>query len=103
MARTNVLLTQLAVTQVLGEARLKRLLRAKWLAPQPRANGKVLYASRDVRAVIRRFERGEWLGPDTLEVARVRDSERRHGRGYVRKTTGDGISDWDELSLDELQ
>jgi hypothetical protein len=103
MARTNVLLTQLAVTQVLGEARLKRLLRAKWLAPQPRANGKVLYASKDVRTAIRRFERGEWLEPDTIEVARIRDSERRHGRGYVRKTTGEGISDLNELCLDELR
>jgi hypothetical protein len=103
MARTNVLLTQLAVTQLLGEARLKRLLRAKWLAPQPRANGKVLYASQDVRAVIRRFERGEWLEPDRIEVARVRDSERRHGRDYVRKTTDECISDLNELCLDELR
>jgi hypothetical protein len=42
MARDNVSLTQLAVTQFLGEARLKRLLRAKWLVPQPKANEKVL-------------------------------------------------------------
>jgi hypothetical protein len=103
MARTNVLLSQLAVTQVLGEARLKRLLRAKWLAPQPRANGKVFYASQDLRAAIRRLERGEWLEPDTIEVARVRDSERRHGRGYVRKTIDKGISDLNELCLDELR
>ena len=103
MARTNILLTQLAVTQVLGEARLKRLLRAKWLAQQPRANGKVLYASQDVRAVIRRFERGECPGSDTIEVARVRDSERRHGHGYVPKTTHEGISDLDELCIDELR
>jgi len=104
MARTNVLLTQLAVTQVLGEARLKRLVRAQWLvAAQTRANGKVLYASQDVRAVIRRFERGEWLEPDRIEVARVRDSERRHGRGYIRKTTDEGISDLNELCLDELR
>ena len=103
IARTNVLLTQLAVTQVLGEARLKRLLRAKWLAPQPRANGKVFYAIQDVRAVIRRFERGEYPGPDTIEVTRVRDSERRHGRGYVRKMTGGGISDLNEICLDELR
>jgi hypothetical protein len=103
MARTNVLLSQLAVTQVLGEARLKRLVHAKWLAPQPRVNGKVFYASQDVRAVIRRFERGEWLEPDRIEVARVRDSERRHGRGYVRKTTDEGISDLNELCLDELR
>jgi hypothetical protein len=103
MPRVNALLSQTVVMQLLGETRLRRLLRAVWLAPQPKTNGKVLYASQDVRAVIRRLERGDYLGPDPIEVARVRDSERRHGRSYVRKTTDEGISDLDALCLDELR
>ena len=85
MTRLNVLLNQSTVVQLIGEARLRRLLRAGWLAPQPRTSGKVFYASSDVRQVLRRLERGDYLGPDTIEVARVRDCERRHGRAYVRK------------------
>jgi hypothetical protein len=87
MTRLNVLLNQSTVVQLIGEARLQRLLRAGWIAPQPRTNGKVLYASQDVRAVIRRLERGGHLPPERIEVARVRACEKRHGRGYVRKRT----------------
>jgi hypothetical protein len=62
----------------------------------------VLYASQDVRAVIRRLERGDYLAPDTIKVACVRASVKRHGRSYVRKRPDRGNSVLEKPFLDEL-
>jgi hypothetical protein len=68
------------------------------------ANGKyrtapIFYAVRDVRAIIRRLERGEVLPPDSVETARVRASEIRHGRTYARQTKADTIWDFDSIDF----
>jgi len=91
--QTNVLLSHSIVIQVLGEARLKRLQRGGWLARQP--DGK--YKASDIRAVVRRFERGSGLDlpPDTIESQRTNDSRRRHGHAYVKKAKEPSIFDAD--------
>ena len=101
-----LLINKRTVERVIGQTRLRRLLRAGWLAPaQPldgsRRHQAILFNPRDLHAALRRLERSV-LPPDKIEVARVRASEARNGRTRVRKTDdppppGPGL---DEIVLD---
>jgi hypothetical protein len=89
---TALLINKRTVERVIGQTRLRRLLRAGWLAPAPtqpldggRRRQAILFSPRDVHRELRRLERSV-VPPDRLEVIRVRESEARHGRAYVRKT-----------------
>jgi len=95
-----IVLTQVTVAQVIGAARLQRLLRAHWLIPLPRIGKEVLYAAKDLHAAIRRLERGDLLPPDRDEVRRIRASEQKHGKGYVRRPKEPSIFDLDEIHFD---
>jgi hypothetical protein len=84
------LINKQTVERVIGQTRLRRLLRAGWLAPAqpPGGSGRrqpVLFSPRDLHRALRRLEQSV-VPPDRIEVARVRASEARHGRAYVRKT-----------------
>lgn len=80
------LLTQRAVRQIIGQSRLKRLLRAKWLAPAGRNGKAVLFDPADIRAALAKLELERERCPvDKIEVGRVRDSEARHNRSFVKK------------------
>jgi hypothetical protein len=89
------LLNKKTVERVIGQTRLRRLLRAGWLAPVLTPVGRngssshrrnaVLFNPRDVHAALTRLERSV-VPPDRIEIARVRASEALHGRAYVRKT-----------------
>lgn len=66
MAQNRI--TQHRLGAIIGEARLKRLCRNGWLAPVERTPapgrfGTVLFSPADVRAALRRLERGEFLPP----------------------------------------
>jgi hypothetical protein len=74
------LLTKYTVSRVIGASRLRRLLRAGWLVPVERN----LFNPRDVHAAWKRLE-CRVCPPDRIEVARVRASEARNGRAYVKK------------------
>ena len=78
------LLTQRAARQIIGQARLKRLMRASWLKPIERNGRSVLFDPRDIRAALRRLEL-ERCPPDRIEIAKVRASEVRNGHAYVKK------------------
>lgn len=70
-------ITQHRLGMILGDARLKRLCRNGWLAPVERTRshgrfGTVLFSLADVRAVIKRLERGEFLRPDLIASKRVK-------------------------------
>jgi len=58
--------------------------------------------ARDVHAVIRRLERGEFSPPDWVETARVRDSKRRHGRRSRHKAKADTVLDFDSIDFAKL-
>jgi hypothetical protein len=87
----EALINKRAVERVLGKTRLARLLRAGWISPVAQPEGEsrrrqpVLFSPRDLHAALRRVEQSV-VPPDKIEVARVRASEARHGRSYVRKT-----------------
>jgi hypothetical protein len=78
------LLTQGTVSRVIGQSRLRRLLRAGWLTPSERTPSRVLFRASDVHAALRRLERGEACPPDRIEISRVRAWEQRTGRGYKK-------------------
>ena len=80
-----LLINKHTVEQVIGKARLRRLLRAGWLAPADRNAQAVLFSPHDLHAALRLLERSV-LPPDKIEVQRVRDWELRNGRAYVRKS-----------------
>jgi hypothetical protein len=80
----EALLTQRQLIEVLGWARLLRLMRAGWLAPAQRTPSRVLFRASDVHAALRRLERGEACPPDRIEISRVRAWEQRTGRGYKK-------------------
>jgi hypothetical protein len=87
------LLTQHTVSRVLGAARLLRFIHAGWLSPAQRMPSRVgnrasrvLYRVADVHAALRRLERGESCPPDRVEAGRIRASEERNGRAYVKKS-----------------
>jgi len=84
------LLNKKMVERVIGQTRLRRLLRAGWLAPvqsldSSRWRQAILFSPRDVHRALRQMERSV-VPPDKIEVARVRASEARNGRARVRKT-----------------
>jgi hypothetical protein len=93
------LLTRHTVAQVLGAARLKRLVRAGWLRPVEHTPQRVLFSVHDVHAALRRLERGEVCPPDQVESERTNGSAIRHGRGYVAKGRKARTPVWD-LNLD---
>jgi hypothetical protein len=83
------LINRRTVAQVIGEARLQRLLRAGWLAPviQPFDGSRpqrqaILFNPLDVHKALRRLER-QACPPDRIAVAQVRACELRNGRAYV--------------------
>jgi hypothetical protein len=78
------LLTQHTVSRVIGQSRLRRLVRAGWLKPAEHNVHSVLFSPRDVHAALTRLER-QVCPPDRIEVARVRASEVRNGHPRVRK------------------
>ena len=89
---TALLINKRTVERVIGQTRLRRLLRAGWLAPAPtqpldggRRRQAILFSPRDVHRALRQMERSV-VPPDKIEVARVRASEARNGRARVRKT-----------------
>jgi hypothetical protein len=96
--------TQRELGRILGRTRVSRMVRAKWLAPAERTPARILYRVSDVHAALRRLER-ERCPPDKIEIARVRLSEVRNGRGRVRKVklprpTVDAIElDWSGVDL----
>jgi len=86
------LLNKKTVELVIGQTRLRRLLRAGWLAPAPmqpldgsRRRQAILFDPHDLHRALRRMERSV-VPPDKIEVARVRASEARNGHPRVRKT-----------------
>jgi hypothetical protein len=84
-----LLINKRTVERVIGQTRLRRLLRAGWIAPVPddssRPRHAILFNPLHVHAALRRLERSV-VPPDKVEVARVRASEARNGRARVRKT-----------------
>jgi hypothetical protein len=98
------LINKQTVERVIGQTRLRRLLRAGWLAPAQPLNGSgrrqpILFSPRDLHRALSRLEQSA-VPPDKIEVARVRDSEARHGRAYVRKTVDPPSPD--QCSLEEV-
>ena len=81
---SEALLTQRTLRRIIGQSRLKRLVRAGWLAPVERTPSRVLYRVSDIHAALSRLERRR-CPPDRIEVARVRASELRNGHPRVRK------------------
>jgi hypothetical protein len=81
---SEALLTQRAVSRIIGQTRLRRLMRASWVAPVQRNAHSILFDPRDIRAALTRLER-ERCPPDLIEIARVRASEARNGHPRVRK------------------
>jgi hypothetical protein len=65
------LLNQYTVTQVIGEARLLRFMRAGWLEPAQRTPSRILFRAKDVHAALRRLERGEICPSDQIASART--------------------------------
>jgi len=99
-----LLINKRTVERVIGQTRLRRLLRAGWLAPvQPLdSSGRrraILFNPLDLHRALSRLERSV-VPPDRLEVIRVRESEARHGRAYVRKTADPPPPD--QRSLEEV-
>jgi hypothetical protein len=85
-----LLINKKTVERVIGGSRLRRLLRAGWLAPvQPDDSSRwrqpILFSPHDLHRALTRLEQSV-VPPDKIEVARVRASEAFHGRSYVRKT-----------------
>jgi hypothetical protein len=87
-----LLINKTTVERVIGQTRLRRLLRAGWLAPAPtqpldgsRRRQAILFNPLDVHKALTRMERSV-VPPDKIEVARIRDSEIRNGHPRVRKT-----------------
>jgi hypothetical protein len=86
-----LLINKRTVERVIGQTRLRRLLRAGWISPvaQPDDSGgrrqAILFSPRDLHRALRRMEQSV-VPPDKIEVARVRASEALHGRTRVRKT-----------------
>jgi hypothetical protein len=78
-------ITQHRLAQVLGAARLRRLVRAGWITPVERTPSRVMFRAADVHACLRRLENGEICPADRIESARTNASAIRHGRGYVKK------------------
>jgi hypothetical protein len=78
-------LTKRTVERVIGQTRLRRLLRAGWISPVGRNGQAILFDPLHVHAALRRMERSV-VPPDKIEVARVRASEARNGHPRVRKT-----------------
>jgi hypothetical protein len=91
-------LSKRIVGQVLGPTRLRRLRRAGWIVSAGRNGQTILFDPKTIRKALTRLER-ERVPADRLEIQRVRDSERRHGRSYVPhpRTPKPGI---DEIELD---
>jgi hypothetical protein len=83
MSAAVQLINKNTVEQVIGKARLRRLLRAGWLAPAGRNAQAILFSPHDLHAALRRLERSV-LPPDRIEVARVRAWEMQNGRAYVK-------------------
>ena len=97
---SEALLTQRAVGRIIGQSRLQRLVRAGWLKPVERNAHSILFDLHDLRAALRRLERGEALPPDRIEVARVRSSEARNGHPRVRKEKPSKSLDLSGIKLD---
>jgi hypothetical protein len=95
---SEALLTQHTIARVIGQSRLRRLLRAGWLKPVERTACSILFNPHDLHAALKRLER-EACPPDREEVSRVRASEARNGHPRVRKEKKPRRSVWD-LELD---
>jgi hypothetical protein len=99
------LLNKYTVERVIGQTRLRRLLRAGWLAPAPTqpldgsSRQAILFDPRDLHRALSRMERSV-VPPDKIEVARVRASEARNGHPRVRKTADPPPPD--QRSLEEV-
>ena len=100
--------SQRTVARFLGTARVLKLRRCGWLVPVDatgRANAQeppILFRARDVQVCVARLERGQRPSPDRIEIARVRESERRHGRSYVRRTDAESEPDFASIDVSEL-
>jgi hypothetical protein len=98
------LLTQHGPAQLIGSARLRRWVRAGWLAAVERRRGggrfaMILFSPRDMRRILKRLERGERPAPDKLESARVMAARlRSNHRNDVARVRA--VSGWDTFSLD---
>ena len=86
-----LLINKCTVERVIGQTRLRRLLRAGWIAPIAQPDGEsrrrqaILFSPRDLHRALSKMERSV-VPPDKIEVARVRASEAQNGRVRVRKT-----------------
>jgi hypothetical protein len=78
------LVTQRNVALIIGQSRLQRLLHAGWLAPATRSRNAVLFNPHDIHLALSRAER-ERCPANRIESQRVRLSEQRNGRAYVKK------------------
>jgi len=99
---SEVLLTKRTVERVIGQTRLRRLLRAGWLRPVEGSSHPILFSPRDLHAALRRLERSA-CPPDRIAVAQVRASELRNGRAYVKHPRPEKPAlepDWDLSALD---
>jgi hypothetical protein len=98
-------LTKRTIERVIGQTRLRRLLRAGWIAPIAQPDGEsrrrqaILFSPRDLHRALSKMERSV-VPPDKVEVARVRDSEARNGHPRVRKTADPPPPD--QRSLEEV-
>jgi hypothetical protein len=80
---SEALLTQHHLAQVLGAARLLRLVRAGWLSPAQRTPSLVLYRVSDIHVALSRLER-ERCPANQIECQRVRAWEQLTGNGYKK-------------------
>jgi hypothetical protein len=78
------LVSQQVLSHVIGATRLLRLVRAGWLTPAERNAHSVLYAPNNVHRALSRAEHSR-CPADRIEIQRIRASELRHGRAYMRK------------------
>ena len=106
IVKIDDLLSQHMVARIIGRSRLMRLLRAGWITPTTNSRtyrtAPIFYSARDVHAALKRLEHGEFLLPDLVETARVRDSERRHGHRSRRKANADTVMDFDSIDFAKL-
>jgi hypothetical protein len=100
-----LLINKQTVERVIGQTRLRRLLRAGWIAPIAQPDGEsrrrqaILFSPRDLHRALSKMERSV-VPPDKIEVARVRLSEARNGHPRVRKTADPPPPD--QRSLEEI-
>jgi hypothetical protein len=100
-----LLINKCTVERVIGQTRLRRLLRAGWITPIAQPDGEsrrrqaILFSPRDLHRALSKMERSV-VPPDKIEVARVRASEARNGHQRVRKTADPPPPD--QRSLEEV-